>query len=152
MDRKRALGADLGLGDALTACAVHARGVLAFALACSACGGRQLEPPELRQPASELKSVPYPPPPARVEVVTAPARTDCVWVDGYWDYNRQSWQWQSGDWVVPGPSCRLAPMELRREAGRLLHAPPRWYARAPQGRHSACPRPPVCRARGSQPR
>ncbi len=122
------------------------RGLLAMLTASAlACGSRHAEAPRGAHPANDGVSVPYPPPPAKVEEVPAQPNTACVWADGYWDFTDR-WEWQVGEWVIPQAHCRLAPMELRRQGGLLLHARPRWYPDNVTllGRQSACPRPPAC--------
>ncbi len=110
-----------------------------------ACGAEFAEARLGAHPPSDAIVVPYPPPPAKVEEL--PARPDkaCVWVDGYWDYSDR-WEWQAGEWVSPNARCRLAPSELRRQGGRLLHARPRWYPDNVSllGPQSACANPARC--------
>jgi hypothetical protein len=120
--------------------------LLAILAAVPGCGPRHAEAPRGAHPPNGAVSVPYPPPPAKVEEVPAQPHAACVWADGYWDFSDR-WEWQAGEWVVPQPHCRLAPMELRRQGGLLLHARPRWYPDNVTllGVQSACPRPPACR-------
>ena len=110
-----------------------------------ACGSRHAEAPRGAHPPNDAVSIPYPPPPARVEEVPEQPDAACVWADGYWDFSDR-WEWQAGEWVVPRAHCRLAPMELRRQGGLLLHARPRWYPDNVTllGAQSACPRPLAC--------
>jgi hypothetical protein len=109
------------------------------------CGSRHAEAPRGAHPPNDAVAVPYPPPPAKVEEVPAQPNAACVWADGYWDFTDR-WEWQPGEWVIPQAHCRLAPMELRRQGGLLLHARPRWYPDNVTllGAQSACPRPPAC--------
>lgn len=120
--------------------------LVALAVAAG-CGSSVLEAPVGAHPTNDAVQVPYPPPPAKVEELPQRPSGRCVWVDGYWDFSER-WEWQPGEWVVPQPHCRLAPMELRRQAGQLLYARPRWYPDNVSllGVQSACPRPPACRA------
>ena len=85
------------------------------------CGSRHAEAPRGAHPPNDAVAVPYPPPPAKVEEVPAQPNAACVWADGYWDFTDR-WEWQSGEWVIPQAHCRLAPVELRRQGGLLLHA------------------------------
>jgi hypothetical protein len=119
--------------------------VLLLASLALACSAGQAEAPRGAHPANDAVSVPYPPPPAKVEEVPAQPQPSCVWTDGYWEFTDR-WEWQPGEWVVPQPHCRLAPVELRRERGELWHARPRWYPDNVTllGPQSACPRPPAC--------
>ncbi len=125
---------------------------LATAVGClAACGASQAEAPRGAHPPNDAVSVPFPPPPAKVEEVPAQPNPACVWVDGYWEFTDR-WEWQPGEWVIPQAHCRLAPVELRRQAGLLLHARPRWYPDNVTllGPQSACPRPPACSQTGSR--
>jgi hypothetical protein len=120
------------------------RAVVATGLLVS-CGASRAEAPRGAHPESDAVSVPYPPPPAKVEEVPSRPNPACVWIDGYWDFTDR-WEWQPGEWVIPQPHCRLAPVELRRQTGLLLYARPRWYPDNVTllGPQSACPRPPAC--------
>ena len=109
------------------------------------CGGRHAEAPRGAHPPNDAVVVPYPPPPAKVEEVPPQPSGTCTWTDGYWEFSDR-WEWQPGEWVVPQAHCRLAPVELRRQAGQLWHARPRWYPDNVTllGPQSACPNPPPC--------
>ncbi len=111
----------------------------------AACGAHWVEAPPGARPPNDAIVVPYPPPPAKVEELPLRPSASCVWADGYWEFTDR-WEWQDGEWVSPQPHCRLAPVELRREAGLLLHSRPRWYPDnvALVGPQSACSRPPAC--------
>lgn len=111
----------------------------------SACGTKLAEAPLGAHPPNDAVAVPYPPPAAKVEEVSPRPSPRCVWVDGYWDFSDR-WEWLEGEWVSPQAGCRLAPVSLRRQAGRLLYARPRWYPENVTllGPQSACPRPPAC--------
>lgn len=123
----------------------HFLSALVVALPLAACGSQQAEAPRGAHPANDAVSVPYPPPPAKVEELPPRPSAKCVWIDGYWDYSDR-WEWQPGEWVIPQAHCRLAPLELRRQDGQLWHARPRWYPDNVTllGPQSACPRPPAC--------
>jgi len=120
-------------------------GFCLLALSLTSCGSRRATAPRGAHPQNAAVVVPYPPPPAKVEEVPAQPDARCVWTDGYWDFSDR-WEWQPGEWVVPQTHCRLAPVELRRQAGQLWHAKPRWYPDNVSllGLQSACPRPPAC--------
>ena len=45
--------------------------------------------------------VPYPPPPARAEIIPQKAGERVVWIDGSWSWDRRRWIWQKGRWEVP---------------------------------------------------
>jgi hypothetical protein len=111
------------------------------------CGARTVDAPPGVHPPNDALPVPYPPPPAKVEELPPQPSAGCAWVDGYWEFTDR-WEWQPGEWVRPQAGCRLAPVELRREGGQLLHAKPRWYPSDVSllGPQSACPRPAACPA------
>lgn len=72
-------------------------------------------------------SVPYPPPPARVEIIPDKPREGAVWVDGEWIWRGRRWDWEIGGWVMP-PEGYFAPWVLvRRDDGSLYHARSRWF-------------------------
>jgi hypothetical protein len=110
-----------------------------------ACGASSIEAPRGAHPANDAVAVPYPPPPAKVEELPPRPAPQCVWTDGYWEFTDR-WEWQAGEWVLPPAHCRLAPVELRRQGGQLLHARPRWYPDNVTllGVQSACPPPSPC--------
>lgn len=71
--------------------------------------------------------VPFPPPPARVEMVGERPREGAVWVDGEWVWRGKRWSWEPGGWVMP-PDGFYAPWVLvRREDGSLYHVRGRWF-------------------------
>lgn len=119
--------------------------VSVIVLLAVACGAQHAEAPRGAHPQHDAVVVPYPPPPAKVEEVPPQPNAACVWTDGYWEFTDR-WEWQVGEWVVPQPHCRLAPVELRRDGGQLWHARPRWYPDNVTllGPESACPRPRAC--------
>jgi hypothetical protein len=121
------------------------RWLLASLTLLGACGSRHAEAPVGTHPPTDAVVVPYPPPPAKVEELPPPPAEGCVWTDGYWEFTDR-WEWLPGEWVMPQPHCRLAPVELRRRGGELWHARPRWYPDNVTlvGPQSACPRPPSC--------
>ena len=80
------------------------------AAALGGCGSSVIEAPVGAHPSNDAVSVPFPPPPAKLEELPPRPSSRCVWVDGFWDFSER-WEWQPGEWVVPPPSCRLAPME-----------------------------------------
>jgi len=100
----------------------------AAAIAIAACGGSTVRRPRMvQQPASALFEVPYPPPPARVEVVPSAPRPDAVWIDGEWMWRGRRWGWQKGRWVVPPANAAFAPWTSVRNAdGTLFMAQGSW--------------------------
>ena len=122
----------------------------ALCLLLVACGSRAIEAPTGAHPANDAVVVPYPPPPAKVEELPLQPAPRCVWTDGFWEFSDR-WEWQAGEWVVPAPHCRLAPVELRRRGGQLWYARPRWYPDNVTllGPQSACPPPLPCSGNSS---
>lgn len=121
------------------------RALWLFAMLTLACGSKHVEAPRGAHPPNDAVPVPFPPPPAKLEEVPPQPNASCVWSDGYWEFTDR-WEWLPGEWVIPQAHCRLAPVELRRVGGQLLHARPRWYPDNVTllGPASACPRPPAC--------
>ena len=109
-----------------------ARTVVLAVLLVSACGSRFPTPPTGPHPAGSTNfiDVPFPPPPARVEVVPpAPRDPGAVWVDGEWAWQGKRWAWLPGGWVVPPRGAYFAPwLVYRLDNGRLLFAPGAWHA------------------------
>lgn len=110
-----------------------------------ACAYRPPEPPSGPVPEADRIEVPYPPPPARVEVIPPQKDRREVWVDGQWEWTGKEWRWDEGAWVIPPPGAYFTPWTTEREDdGRLLFAPAAW--RDPTGRPLAsgpltCPEP-----------
>jgi hypothetical protein len=100
-------------------------------LLAMACGSRLPVPPTGAHPASSTTyvDVPFPPPPARVEVVPPrPREAGAVWVDGEWAWQGKRWVWLPGGWVVPPQGAYFAPwLVYRLDNGRLLYAPGAWH-------------------------
>jgi hypothetical protein len=104
-----------------------------FVLFCAAaCAATVSVPRTGPHPAGTTQyiDVPYPPPPARVEVVPPkPPDPGAVWVDGEWGWQGKRWVWQPGGWVAPAPAAYFAPwIVYRLDNGRLLFAPGSWHA------------------------
>jgi hypothetical protein len=71
--------------------------------------------------------VPYPPPPARVEIVQARPEPDAVWVDGEWQWKGRRWIWQPGGWQIPYPGAYYAPsVTVRLADGQLAWFRGQW--------------------------
>jgi hypothetical protein len=71
--------------------------------------------------------VPYPPPPARVETVSAPPDENAQWIDGSWQFEGQRYVWVAGGWQHPPPGKVYAPpLLVRRVNGDLVYFPGRW--------------------------
>ena len=73
--------------------------------------------------------VPYPPPPARVEIIKDPPQkdTEMVWIDGEWEWRGRRWVWQIGEWQLPQPGAYYAPATtVRLSTGKLVWYPGSW--------------------------
>lgn len=111
-----------------------ARGALAGALALGAAGpgcGDSLPVPRTGPHVSgEPVVVPYPPPPAKVEIVEDPPPQLAqvgVWVDGSWLWTSRRWEWQAGRWQEPIEGAYYArPTTVRRGDGTLVWFPGAW--------------------------
>jgi len=109
----------------------------ALALTIASCGGGVPRPP-IRVPPDVYVEVPYPPPPARVELIPDRPRTDAVWIDGGWSWIAGGWVWLPGAWIVPPPGAWYAPWAIDRASdGRLFFSPSSW--RAADGRRIPAP-------------
>jgi hypothetical protein len=109
------------------------RGVVFSAgLLAMACGSRLPAPPTGPHPAGSTTylDIPFPPPPARVEIIPAPPREEgAVWVDGEWAWQGKRWGWLPGGWMVPPRGAYFAPwLVYRLDNGRLLFAAGTWHA------------------------
>jgi YXWGXW repeat-containing protein len=113
-----------------------------------ACGGELPGPTYVQQRGSALASVPYPPPPARVEFVPSRPVSGAVWIDGEWAFRGRRWSWRPGRWVVPPAGARFSPWTMvRADDGTIYYAPGAWRdakdqdAPEPQALSSAKPSP-----------
>ena len=82
--------------------------------------------------------VPYPPPPARVEIIPKPPGDlkGPVWIDGEWQWRSRRWVWQAGRWEVPLSGGYYAPAAtVRLSDGTLVFFKGTWKTTSP-------PRPP----------
>lgn len=72
--------------------------------------------------------VPYPPPPARVELIPAQRDPAQVWVDGQWDWDLREWVWHRGEWTTPpSADAYFTPWTtVRSSDGRLYFVPATW--------------------------
>ncbi len=86
----------------------------ASVVAALACGGGLPVPPYAAQPQAALAPVPYPPPPARVELVPARPLGGALWIDGEWAWRGRRWSWRPGRWVVAPKGGRFSPWTLVR--------------------------------------
>lgn len=109
----------------------------AFALvvAASGCGVEALPVP-LRgyQAGVEPITVPFPPPPARADIIPGKPldAADPVWVDGQWIWRGRQWFWQPGQWYErPPKQIWAAPAVVRLASGDLVWFEGRWRAADP---------------------
>jgi hypothetical protein len=102
---------------------------LPLAALVAACGAELPEPVTAVQPATLFVTVPYPPPPARVESVPESPIASAVWIDGEWAWRRSRWAWKPGRWVVPPANAFYLPWTIARaDNGELSYAPGAWRA------------------------
>ena len=117
------------LGERRRPLAAHV--LAAISMIVVACSSRLASPRVGTHPAATTTyvEVPYPPPPARVEVIPPPPReAGAVWLDGEWAWLGKGWSWQTGGWVVPPADAYFAPwLVYRLENGRLLFASGAWH-------------------------
>lgn len=110
--------------------------VVILASSLTACGGSALPTPTIGpHEGDELTVVPYPPPPARVEIVPERPRDQrAVWIDGEWTFQAHRWSWQSGRWELPPPSAHYAPgATVRLSDGTLVWFAGTWHTPKPVG-------------------
>jgi hypothetical protein len=104
----------------------------ALAMALAACGGSALpEPVRGAHVGGEPIAVPFPPPPARPDVIGAPPAEakDPVWVDGQWVWRGRVWVWQPGQWWERPPGqVWAAPAIVRLADGQLVWFEGSWRA------------------------
>jgi len=58
--------------------------------------------------------VPYPPPPARVELIPPAPSDTAVWVDGTWRWTGRDYIWIAGRWQEPIEEAHYAPAKTER--------------------------------------
>jgi hypothetical protein len=105
-----------------------------------ACSSRLPHPSYAPHPTSALAEVPFPPPPARPEVVPDMPKDDAVWIDGEWSWRGRRWAWRAGRWVEPPAGATFSPWtSVRRGDGVLFFAPGAW--RDAKGETLEAPKP-----------
>jgi hypothetical protein len=80
-------------------------------------------PPVASQEGATPVVVPYPPPPARVDIIGDPpvGMDNPVWVDGQWVFRGRRWTWEPGEWQTLKPKSAYAyPRVVRRSDGQLV--------------------------------
>lgn len=100
-------------------------------LAAVACSPAVPVPPQTERRSDLPRTVPYPPPPARVEEIGPPPNERARWVDGWWQFDGGEYRWIPGGWLEPPPGKIYAPpLLVRRANGELSYYPARWLDRA----------------------
>lgn len=112
------------------------------------CGSSVALVPESPPESARVRKptrVPYPPPPAEIEVLPLRRRDECLWRDGFWTWKGASFRWTNGAWVVPPEGCTYAKPEARWEKNggvtRLVYYPPEWQPEEPG---TKCVEPRAC--------
>lgn len=109
-------------GRALTA-------VLAALLVACSSGPSVPEPARGPHTGEDPVPVPFPPPPARPDVVGAPPAEaiDPVWIDGQWMWQGRQWVWEPGQWWErPADQVYAAPAIVRLADGSLAWFEGHW--------------------------
>lgn len=102
-------------------------GVALIASATCACAHAPRQPLTTSHVPADYYVVPYPPPPARPQVLPPPKQKSSVWVNGEWAWDGARWTWWRGAWVVPPLGAKLAVWETKYQpSGTLLYAPGTW--------------------------
>jgi hypothetical protein len=112
------------------------------AMGCAiACGGPSVQLPAYgRHTTAALVEVPYPPPPARMEMIPKAPSDDAVWIDGEWVWQLRRWAWKPGRWVAAPKGAVFVPWTSVRDGrGVLFVASGIW--RDSSGRDMAEPAP-----------
>jgi hypothetical protein len=99
-------------------------------------------------PPDAYVEVPYPPPAAAAEIVSAQPNAGAVWVDGQWSWRGRYYVWQRGGWVMPPRGAQFARWNrFYGKDGTLYFAEGTWRT----SRGQRLPPPPVLRPAGSPP-
>lgn len=104
--------------------------LVVVAVALAGCAPRVPLAPTGTHEGDIPELVPYPPPPARVEMIPAQPDADAVWMDGTWIWTGARYEWSPGRWQRPTPGAYHAPAStVRRRNGKLVYFPGVWHAR-----------------------
>jgi len=96
-------------------------------LLLTACAPRLPVPAGATHTGDEYVAVPYPPPPAKVEIPPTAPSERAVWVDGHWQWNGGGYGWTPGQWLVPESGAAYArPTLVRLRNGDLLYYEGTW--------------------------
>jgi WXXGXW repeat (2 copies) len=91
--------------------------LMAGLIAVSSVGACMVSP----RPRLGVEYVVRRPPVERVEVIPASPGPTYVWVNGYWSWRRDGYEWVGGRWVVPERGYG------EWVAGRWEHDPAGWF-------------------------
>lgn len=123
--------------------------VLALSMMLLTCSSELPHPRYTGHPSSALSEIPYPPPPARVEMVADQPVDDAVYVRGEWRWDGRRWAWKQGAWYVPRPGALYARwVTVRAPDGKLYIASGTW--RDAQGKEVPAPEPATGGRSGSE--
>lgn len=101
---------------------------IALGLAASTCRATLPVPPSCSHEGDRPVSVPYPPPPAQVEMVGPAPDDDALWVDGSWQWTGETYAWSAGGWQHPPAGAAYAPpLCVRRDSGELVYFAASWH-------------------------
>ncbi len=114
--------------------------VIGAALSTLGCAPRIPAPPTGPHKQDTPVLVPYPPPPARVEVIPDQPEPEALWIDGHWVWTAGGYAWQPGQWDKPRPGAHYAPATMvRRRNGELFYYVGAWQGAGPPPSSSAKP-------------
>lgn len=105
--------------------------VCGLCVALWACGSSNAVPPAAATLAErDWVSVPFPPPPARPEIVSSAPDATSVWIDGEWRWRAGRWYWVYGRWVhPPDDAAGFARWAMQRgKDGTLYYATGVWVS------------------------
>jgi hypothetical protein len=101
---------------------------LAAGLVAACAPGHPPGPPHAANVTSNYNEVPYPPPPARIELIPARPDDHALWTDGEWRYRGRRWRWVRGSWSDVPPGAKFAHWASTiRADGAFLYAPGQWF-------------------------
>ena len=101
-------------------------------LLIGACAPRVPVPPTGPHTHDTPELVPYPPPPARVELIPPTPGPDALWIDGHWMWTAGGYAWRAGGWEQARAGAHYAPATMvRRSNGELLYYVGSWQSDEP---------------------
>ncbi len=113
-------------------CGAFVRLVAFVLLGLTACGRSLPGPPKGMPPSTAFIEIPFPPPPAQIELIPERPHGRSVWVDGSWEWTGMRWRWKDGGWFEPPPrGVVYSTWQTVRPSGtRLLFAHAAWRDRS----------------------